>query len=545
MEEATPQQLAATDAPYWAWSNGLRIDGLPFDLEGRKYQLEIMRPKTKDGKVKYHEIIRKGSQIGITIGKVIEITHGAKYQIYPQGIIYYFPSGKAVEHFSKTRFKPFLDDNEDIKKLASDINAVAIRRIAGINVNFFGCSATTIIAGEAKDSTQVRSTPADWVLLDERDMFDDDMAKQVNQRLGNSKINDGRGRRSDIGTPKLPDDGIDLLYKKSDMRRWQIRCRSCNKYTCMETEFPKSIDVDSDGRGYPVCIHCGREIFRSEDGEWVADFPKRDTVGYWASQLLNPNRNLAQVLKIFDDPEAHDMDEAECYRTILGLPYISSEDALSESDVFACCCGDQMKYSHSGPCAMGVDVGTPLHAVIGHRIGPDRYRLVKMARVPDWGALHDLAQRFNVKSAVVDYKPEIHRAREFQKAEPYLVTLCDYSEHLRTFDSWNDDGMVKVNRTEIFDATHRITVSPGRLMIPRVNEEVKEFAHQMTMAAKVLEEDGRSGGKIYRYRKRGDKEDHYRNAFNYFVLACKRVGIPMTAEAKRRLPLIQDTTYRL
>ena len=161
------------DAPYWAHCNQIKIDGRPFDLEGRAYQLEIMRPKTADGKIKHNEVIRKGSQIGVTMVKVIEICHGALFAHYPQGIIYYFPSTKAVEHFSKSRFKPFLDDNVDVRRYCNDINAVAIRRIGKVNVNFFGASATSRVGGEKKDSTSVRSTPADGVLLDERDLFDD------------------------------------------------------------------------------------------------------------------------------------------------------------------------------------------------------------------------------------------------------------------------------------------------------------------------------------------------------------------------------------
>jgi len=535
--EIDPKQVASTDAPYWAMLNQIRIDGRPFTLEGRKYELEIMRPVTDDGKVKANEVIRKGSQIGVTMCKVIEISHGALHSLYPQGIIYYFPSNKSVEHFSKTRFKPFLDDNEDVRKQCNDINAVAIRRIGATNVNFFGCSATIFVGGEAKDSTSVRSTPADWILLDERDLFDDEMAKQVNQRLGNSLIS----RRTDIGTPKLPDDGTDLLYKKSDMRRWQIRCENCRKHTCLETEFPKIIKLEPEP--HYICVHCGSEIFRV-NGIWVPDSPEKETVGYWPSQLLNPNRNPARILKEYDDPEAYDLDEAEFQRTVLGLPFVSSEDRLSESDVFACCCGDTMAYSHPGPCAMGVDIGKTLHVVIGHRISRDRYRLVKMARLPDWGTLHDLAGRFNVKSAVLDAHPELHKSREFQKSEPYAIHLCYYSEHLKTFDYWDDNKIVKVNRTEIFDATHRMTTSPGMMMIPRVCEEVKEFARQMIMAAKVLEDDKRSGGKIYRYRKIGDKQEHYRNALNYFYLACKKVGIPPSISDRPRVTT-QDMSYHL
>ncbi|MHC4121951.1 MAG: phage terminase large subunit family protein [Planctomycetota bacterium] len=538
--ELTPTEIAEVDAPYWANLNGLLIDGRPFSMEGREYQFEMMRFKTEDGKIKHNEVIKKGSQTGATIGKSIEIAHGAKFGYYPQGIIYFFPSKTAVEEFSGSRFKPLLKDNHDVLgSFCNDINSVYTRRIGKTNVSFHGCSGTTIIGGMAKDSTQVRMTPADWILLDERDLFDDEMASQVNQRLGNSTIR----RRSDMGTPKLPDDGVDRLYSKSDMRRWMIKCE-CRKYTCMETEFPECIKV-ADGRGFPVCIHCGREISRS-NGSWEMDSPSRDTVGYWCSQLLNPNRDLAQVLKEYDDPGEYDTTEAEFQRTVLGKAFARAEDVLRETEVYQCCTSDQMAYSHKGPCAMGFDVGYPtIHVIIGHRIGNDRYRIVKLARVPDWGALHDLAHRFNVKATVGDAMPESHKIREWGKKEAEYgntVYPCYCTPHLKTFDNWGTDNIVKVNHTDIFDESHQMVVNPGRMLIPRRCNEVDIFVHQMCNRAKFLETDTK-GNVSYRYKKTGDKQDHYRSALNFFYLACRKVGVPEVHRRKKEV--CQDMTYKL
>ncbi len=532
------------DPANWAHINGILIDGRPFQLAGRAYQLDMMRPVADEGngkvKVKHNEVIKKGSQTGATMGKAIEIVHGALNGLYPQGIIVYFPSKVDVEDFSGSRFKPLLKDNDKIGKFCNDINSVYNRRIGTVNVSFRGCSGTTIIGGIAKDSGQVRQKPADWILLDERDMFDDEMASQVNQRLGNSTIR----RRSDMGTPKLPDDGIDRLYGKSDMRRWMIECE-CRKHTCLETEFPNCIKV-KDGVGYPACIHCGREIDRT-NGLWVPDSPTKDTVGYWCSQLLNPNRDLALVLKEYADPTEFDTTEAEFQRTVLGKAFARAEDVLRETEVYQCCTNDQMAYSHKGPCAMGFDVGYPLiHVIIGHRIGNDRFRVVKMARVPNWNSLHDLAQRFNVKSTVGDAQPESHKIREFAKSEAaygHTVYPCYAQHHLKTFDNWGTDNIVKVNNTEIHDETHQMVVSPGRMLIPRMCEEVKIFAHQMCMTAKFLETDKR-GNSEYFYRKIGDKQNHYRSALNFFYLACKKVGLPETHRKKGR-EIMQDTTYKL
>ncbi len=538
--ELTSQEINAADAPHWAWTNKLLIDGRPFELEGRKYQLEIMRYVTDDGKVKTNEVIKKGSQTGATIGKSIEIAHGAVHGYYPQGIIYFFPSKTAVEEFSGGRFKPLLKDNELLRSVCNDVNSVYTRRIAKTNVSFHGCSGTTIIGGMAKDSMQVRSTPADWILLDERDMFDDEMAAQVNQRLGNSTIR----RRSDMGTPKLPDDGIDRLYGKSDMRRWQIKCDSCRKYTHLATEFPQCIRI-ADGKGFPVCIHCGRDIDRG-NGLWVPDYPDRPTVGYWCSQLLNPNRPLDQAVYEYDDPPKYDTTEAEVQRTILGKAFARAEDILRETEVYQCCTMDNMAYSHDGPCAMGFDVGYPLiHVIIGHKITHDRYRIVRMARVKDWSALHDLAKRYNVKSTVGDAMPESHKIREWANSEAQYgntVYPCYVQHHLKTFDNWGSDNIVKVNMTDIFDESHQMVVNPGRMLIPRDCEEVKIFAHQMCQRAKFLETDNR-GGISYHYKKIGDKQDHYRNALNFFYLACKKVGIPESKNRKRATT--QDMSYSL
>ena len=89
-EQREPEDLASVDAPYWMHLKGIHIDGRSFDLEGRKYQHELMRPWTGKGKsrrFKHNEVIRKGAQIGITIGKVAEATHGAIKNKYPKGII--------------------------------------------------------------------------------------------------------------------------------------------------------------------------------------------------------------------------------------------------------------------------------------------------------------------------------------------------------------------------------------------------------------------------------------------------------------------------
>ena len=162
------------------------------------------------------------------------------------------------------------------------------------------------------------------------------------------------------------------------------------------------------------------------------------------------------------------------------------------------------------------------------------------------GRLTRLAQRFNVKSTVGDAMPESHKIREWAQSEAgsgNTVYPCYYSPHLKTFDVWGSDNIVKVNRTEIFDLTHQMAIKPGKMLIPRRCNEVDIFCHQMCMAAKFLETDAR-GNVSYHYKKIGDKADHYRNALNYFCLACKKVGLPEVHRNKQK-ELKQDMTFKL
>jgi hypothetical protein len=192
-------------------------------------------------------------------------------------------------------------------------------------------------------------------------------------------------------------------------------------------------------------------------------------------------------------------------------------------DVYACCGQEPMAAKHEGPAAMGVDVGRELNVVIGVKKARQMLKVIWCGRVGDFNDLHDLAQKFGVRSAVIDLKPEIRKVREFQKAEPYQVYACDYVETRINTIQWNDnERVIKCNRTEICDATHQLFTEPGRLELFRRNSELDQFAKHCTQIAKVLEEDDDTGAKVYRYKKLG--ADHYRHALNYCLLASERIG---------------------
>lgn len=237
---------------------------------------------------------------------------------------------------------------------------------------------------------------------------------------------------------------------------------------------------------------------------------------------------------------------ADVYRLRLGLPYVAAEDKLQESQVLALCSNDYGPTGHPGPSAMGCDIGKTCHIIIGIRIGNDQYEILRATAVSGWSDIHDLAKRYGVRSAVIDIRPYEDSARQFQKTEPYIIHLCEYAESMPSGPQFNaNTGIVKVNRTEAFDASHRLITTPGMLRLPRLGPEMKEFAKQVCGCAKVQEKNKKTGLIVYRYRTVGTAGDHFRNALNYFMLAASGGKVARVDAAAQNRPTRAINNFRV
>jgi len=515
LDEATViRNMAAIDPFIWLDLNKIRLGGGRYELKGHEYQLGLL------GEDHPRQCCIKGAQMGITEVWVLKTLHGMIHGKYPAGALYLFPTRDDVGDFSKARFDPLISDNPCIGNFVTSTDSKNIKRIGQGFLYLRGARATKTIDDTKKSSSQLKSIPVDRIVFDERDEMTDDMVTLAEERVSHSRIQE----LMYLGTPTVPDFGIDAQYQKSDQRVWMIRCRSCNKTTCLELEFPNCIKWSEKlKRHYRACANCNAEIFPS-DGQWVALYPDRskDLVGWWISQLNSTFHTPGYILDLYNNPPNGNLSEV--MNSKLGRAFIAAENRLSPNMVWEACTKDGMLLSHDGPCAMGVDVGKMLNVVIAERPTRNSIKVIKIAEVESFNDLHDLARDFNVKCTVIDYKPEIRKVREFQATERHQVFACDYVERKTGQASWDEkDGFVKVNRTEICDATHDLVVNVGRLMLPRRSAEMEKFVKQMCNMAKILAEDDDTGSKEYRYRKLGD--DHYRHALNYCWLASQRIGI--------------------
>lgn len=529
----TPAEIAQVDAGFWAYRNQVKLQNGLFSFKNHEYQVELM------GSMSRRLVCMKGAQGGFTEAIVLLCLHGMIIGRFPLGCLFLFPSGDDVSEFSKARFGPLIAANyKSIGKYVKSTDSTTLKRIGKAFLYLRGARLSQTIDGDDKESSKLRSISVDLAAFDEADLMPTEAIEKVRNRMGHST----QKREIFLSNPTLPDYGIDQIFKQSDQRYWWRKCEACGTWTCAELSFPECVKFYPKGqevngfRGYIGCDKCGKPVLVSA-GDWRPSRTENSDYmhGYRWSQLTSIYVDPAEILEAYNDPPEGNL--ADVYRLRLGLPYVATEDKLQESQVYNCC-GDYLPPSqHSGPAAIGVDVGKLKHVVILIRTGDKQYELVRATAVSEWADIHDLAKRYGVRSGVVDIRPYEDSARAFQASEPYPIHLCEYSETQASGPQFNaNTGIVKCNRTEICDQTHRLITTLGMFRIPRMCQEVQAFAKQVCATAKVLETNKKTGVAIYRYKGVGTAGDHFRHALNYAMLAASGGKIARVDHASRERP---------
>lgn len=541
----TPEELEQIDCAYWANLRKIKLQVGVFSFKDHEYLLEPMQGAIGPGSRRVCCI--KGTQGGWTTKETLNSLHGMIYKRYLLGVLYTFPTNDDVREFSQSRFNSLISANREaigkyVKTGGKGTDTTSLKKIHDAWLFLRGARLSQKIGdgiGE-KESGKMRSISVDRVVFDEMDLMDEGVIQKALGRMGASRVKE----ESYLSNPTLPDVGIDAMFKKSDQRYFFNICDSCGEYTCAVKEFPECVKLREDGTGYIVCKKCGKEIIQRSKGEWVPAECSNTPImhGYQWSQLNSMTNDPGEILSQYNDPPQGNL--GDIYRLRLGLPYVATEDKLSEGLVYSCCNQEVMPSGHTGPCAMGVDVGKVKHVIIGIRTDRENYRILKVAQLSRWEDIHDIAQRFNVKSAVIDIRPYEDEARRFQLAENYRIFLCEYTDNPMHDALWNKDKTVKVYRTGVFDRTHAL-VTQKLLQIPRKCPEIETFARQVCGTAKVLELNKRTNTSVYRYRPVGSQGDHYRNALNYFWLAAAGGKIARVGPKRRRQTMANNNYVQI
>ena len=488
--------------------------GVYFTLQDMPYLVDLVNVDKRIVNIK------KGTQLCLTTTGFVDCLHKLYYRIYDQNVMYMMPTVKAVQKMCAVSFDPLINGNGQVfKKSLVSKNSSEIKTINGRTMSFVGAQPQKV-DGDTKDSSNLRSDPCDRIDRDEIDLMDPDMVEMSKQRLQRSMFRIERN----WGSPTTPNWGIDLLYQNSDQRKWQIKCQSCGKYTCLGEAFPDCIKK-IDGVWRRACVSCGREIF-VRDGIWRADNPDSREAGFWVSGLLSPYCDLEDAMYRFEN----NAKTAEFMRSILGIATTDAQCQLTHSAIRECRGQSAMRISSPVETVMGVDIGKQLHAVVGIRTGSDSFEVLSVKTCENYQELHDFAGKMKVRFTVMDSGPYDHGAREYQKNHPGTF-LCYYSEAMPGVPAWdNRKKSVKVNRNEWCDKVYDVYMNK-KAVIPCESPAVSEYIRQLTCTEKteVVNDAGLSKP---RWVKRGD--DHYFHATLYFLLAAMRSSVRNVYEEPRK-----------
>ncbi len=558
--DLTPEDIASVSPGYWAailYPMKL-ASGATFTFTGREYMKEYLELTCAE------KVSIKATGGGFSEAAIIRSLHGLRYGRYPQGVGYYFPTDDDMIDYVKSRFNPLIANNREAigkymkSMVGKSTDSASIKRIGNSNLYMRGTTMKPTEDGGARQSTKATAIQIDRAVLDEVDQMETEIIAKIRGRFGNAAVDGIKGfhEMECLGNPSDEDRGVDLLWQGSDQRYWFREC-PCGGLTCAELEFINDPEKcvgfysDRDERernhlplGYIRCIKCGKPV-GIRVGRWIAQRPECKTrVGFNWSHLSSEYHDPARILRDYRNPPEGNLGDV--MRLDLGLAYSSKDDKLRKDTVWACCTHDGIPERHQGPCAMGVDNDDKKHVVIGGRLGNEKYQVFKVCQVEDFKVCLDLVRLFNVKTCVVDIRPNKDSALEFQKAclkYGCKVFLCEYTDSILVDATYNDDtGLVKCYRTGIFDKTHRLFVNT-EILLPRRCGVVDEYALQCCNCVKSKEVNKKTKQIVYRYKKTGGGNDHYRNSTNYFVLAANRTPTLKSKGFKRQTQTITESEY--
>ncbi len=550
----------AANAAYWATiGNTIKLQKGYFSFTDREYLLEPMSSKFR------RMCYMKGTQGGGSTVEILKSYHGMIFGRLPTGVLYLFPTSDDVYDYSRAIISPLVTANPSVLakwiKNVKGADSATLKRVNGANLYMRGAGLTKIIEGEGT-STKLQGIPVDRVVFDEIEQMDKQVIRKAIERMGNSTVNE----EVYIGNPGVPGRGIDEVFegsktfRGSDQRHWFRKCLHCGKeppqgadwfwyldysngWTCAELAFPGCVKVYPSGKGYIGCMKCGKEVF-VRDGDWIPKNKDNSDYmhGYRWSQLTSPNNDPYEILDAFNNPPHGNLTDV-C-RLKLGMAYVAAEDRLTIGQVLTHCRkGVVMHAGDEGPCAFGMDVGKTCHLVIGKRLDKYRHQIIFVGHFPglsDWGEQGAVMKRANCKRGIIDARPYENRAREFQRTyRGAKIYLCEYPPNYKGPISYNEKtNMVKVCKTEIMDETHDLVAAPDRLVLPSSYgcPEMQEFAKQVCDPAKSYDE--KRGMYIY-----SGKEDHYRNALNYYLMAAERIGVATVYARQKQKYAMVDNDY--
>ena len=511
---AIDAELAKREADGVAWwlaRNHHRTHrALWLDFERNKFQVGILKDNSR--KQSYCKSVKCGVS-ELLIVKAMGMVDQA------QSVFWVLPDQPLRDRFVGERVNPTIQEVPryiEYRKRAARRTATDRAAADAKALKQLGNAAITFVSSQSKN--QMREAVADWLIVDELDECDQGNLILAVDRLGFSEI---RGEIR-VGNPSIEGFGIDAVYKASDRKRWYIQCAPCNERQPLDwyKNVVRAVGDDEYELRSPeyevLCRKCAKPLDRLADGEWVAEYPEREESGYHISQLFSGSRTVKEMFGYF---QAGLIDEAAMQHfcnSVMGIGY-HAKGAKLYHDLLLRIVGTHPQLHVGTDCLIGVDPGKEIHVVILDPTGTQIVKIMVLSGDTKWAQLQDVLDAFE-GTAMIDCAYDTTKVIEFQAANRGRVYICDYrtSKHVEHYAIDEDDMMVKVDRTQSMDKSHRMIISQ-KVTLPRDAAGIPGFFDQMCAPTRVpVMTKSKFGGVKHTFAwVEGSQPDHWRHAYSY------------------------------
>jgi hypothetical protein len=447
-------------------------------------------------------VVMKGTQVGVSTWLIRSLLYWP--DLKGMTGVYIFPKKVQLGEFVQQRIRPLVRNAEEYPRVNSGAIDNVFQKEIGLGwLNFRGSDVID----------DLDSIDADILGFDEYDRLNQHNIEHAEHRVDASAL--GLLRR--VGNPTVDEFGVSKAYDGSDQRQWMVKCPGCNDWQPLD--FHKNVDMSDPDKPQRVCASC-RKVLDVTRGEWVAQYPGRDVIGFHVNRLMVPWVNLRKIAanSLKRDPE----NRKVFFNKDLGVPYTDADDRLTIAHLKACqsILGPySMPFSieSANPITMGVDIASKrsLRAIVSEWLDFDerKKKVLWASEVTRWykhdpgegPSLAELMDRYGVNMATFDHEPEYLTTRGFADAYPGRVFICNYAANQKdTFAIDVDMGTVSVRRTE------RIDLSFFRVRAQKVGLPMDlptGFFDEMRAPVRIIEENDK-GQRVSRYEKVGEFDDY-------------------------------------
>lgn len=486
-------------------------DRSPYLVNSRAFMADIVKAIFSHP----HVTIEKGAQTGFS---TLFLAHSFyMVDLYEANVIYYLPTDRMAIRFGQTRFDPYVERSKYLKSRLLGTDQAGLKQIG---THFFYMLGLV-------SKTGAISIPADEVLFDEVALINRENMDLAQDRILASKL----GWQRYFSTPIYEEDGIDELYRESDMHKWTVSCEGCGRESVPEEEFPDNIrdDRPRGGKVYICCVKCGKPL-NVDNGRWIAEHPERSLRGYRVPQLAIRDARIDLIWDRWLKAQGKPNKIARVRRSALGIADSGNMQPIGSKTLEIVEAASDYYFQDSSdiPCGVGIDMGDQAHIVVAAPMG-EGFRIIAAWHVDVESLLEmipRLEQAYNVGCLIIDampYKTESKRVvRALSNAVGFIQYFkANYKETTEGVDE-KEVRVIQVDRDESLDETTSLfaTNPPQALLFkPRNTEEEKTLDEIKRHLKKLMKEEGvgADGQKRISYKK--NVENHFGMAINSARLA--------------------------